>query len=77
MSGDHPAYCTCQNCTDKFLKKNKIKPGRRARAAPEKVRPHPAGCDCATCRLLGSVGDLPRLEREKKGLLGRLFGKDK
>lgn len=82
MSGRHPAYCTCQGCTDKFLKRNKIKPGRRARAAPERVKPHPANCACATCRLLSSVGDLPALERReererkerrKGGLLSRLL----
>ena len=70
-SGKHPAYCTCTECTERFLKRQKVKPGRGA--AREKVKPHPRDCRCATCQLLGSVGDLPELPRRKKGLLGWLF----
>ena len=84
----HPAACTCQDCTDRFLKKKKIKPGRNKlgtmlgsrRTPAEKVSKHPADCTCASCVLLGSLEnlpqlDLPRLEKKPGGFLKRLFGK--
>ncbi|MCH7738426.1 MAG: hypothetical protein IH872_13625 [Chloroflexi bacterium] len=75
MSGRHPAACTCQDCTDRFLKKKKIKPQRVKLAAAEKVAKHPADCTCASCRLLGSLENLPQLDRRPVGFLKRLFGK--
>lgn len=75
LAGKHPAYCTCQGCTDAFLKKRKIKPARRGAVAPERVESHPRDCKCSTCQLLGSVGNLPPLNRGRTGFLKRLLGK--
>ena len=75
LAGKHPAYCTCLNCTDKFLKERKIKPSRRAGVSPEKVKPHPKFCGCATCKLLGSVEGFPPLPGQKGGFFKRLLRK--
>ena len=83
LSGRHPAACTCQDCTGRFLKKKKIKPGKNKLAAlvgkkqapAEKVAKHPADCTCASCVLLGSLENLPQLEQKPGGFLKRLFGK--
>lgn len=84
MAGRHPAACTCQDCNDRFLKSKKIKPRRgwpgrnravAARTVTEKVAKHPTGCTCASCVLLGSLENLPRLDRGPKGFFKRLIGK--
>jgi hypothetical protein len=83
ISGRHPAACTCQDCTDRFLKKKKIKPGMNqlgsmlgnTGAPAEKVATHLADCTCASCVLLGSLENLPQLEQKHGGFLKRLFGK--
>ena len=76
QAGRHPAACTCQDCTDRFLKNKKIKPARNSkRAVGEKIAKHPANCTCASCVLLGSLENLPQLEQGPKGLLKRLFGR--
>lgn len=83
LAGRHPAACTCQDCTDRFLEKKKIKPSRtrfgkllgRRRATAEMVAKHPLDCTCASCVLLGSLEDLPEPSRKRRGILGRLFGK--
>ena len=83
ISGRHPAACTCQDCTDRFLKKKKIKPGMNqlgsmlgnTGAPAEKVAKHLADCTCASCVLLGSLENLPQLEQKPGGFLKRLFGK--
>ena len=79
LAGRHPAACTCQDCADRFLKSKKIKPGRNRlggkRVAAEKVAKHPADCDCASCVLLGSLENLPQLDRRPGGFLKKLFGK--
>jgi len=65
LTGKHPVYCTCTQCTEKFLRQKGIRPGRSliaklvGRTGGEKVKAHPPGCACATCNLLRSVGDLP------------------
>ncbi|MFQ6025922.1 MAG: hypothetical protein ACE5Q6_00245 [Dehalococcoidia bacterium] len=73
LSGKHPVYCTCSACTDRFLKRKGIKSSKGV--AREKVKSHPQDCRCATCSLLGSVGDLPELPRRKRSLLDWLLGR--
>ena len=83
LSGRHPEACTCQDCTDRFLKSKKIKPGRgrlrvglgNKKVSAEKVAKHPVDCDCASCVLLGSLENLPQLDSRPKGFLKRLFGR--
>ena len=79
LAGRHPAACTCQDCTDRFLKGKKIKPQRNNRknssAAGEKVAKHPVDCSCASCGLLRTFEDLPQLDRGPGGFLKRLFRK--
>ena len=75
MAGRHPAACTCQDCTDRFLKGKKIKPQRNRRAGGEKVAKHPVDCACASCGLLRTFEDLPQLGRGPGGFLKRLFRK--
>ena len=76
LAGRHPAACTCQDCTDRLLKSKKIKPARNSkRAVGEKIAKHPANCTCAICVVLGSLENLPQLEREPKGFLKRLIGR--
>ena len=76
LDGRHPVACTCQDCTDRFLKNKKINPARNSkRAVVEKIAKHPANCTCASCVLLGSLENLPQLEQGPKGLLKRLFGR--
>ena len=76
LAGLHPAACTCQDCTDRFLKSKKIKPARNSkRAVGEKIAKHPANCTCASCVLLGSLENLPQLEQGPNGFLKRLFGR--
>jgi len=75
MAGRHPAACTCQDCTDRFLKGKKIKPQGNRRAVGERVAKHPADCTCASCRLLRTFEDLPQLDRGPGGFLKRLFRK--
>ena len=75
MSGRHVEACTCQDCTEKFLKKKKISPQRSKRADAEKVSKHPLDCDCASCGLLRTMENLPQLEEKRGGFLKRLFGK--
>ena len=62
LIGRHPAYCTCTECTEKFLKKKGIR-GKKSLLQRLKRgnqnRRHPANCGCATCNLLRSVADLP------------------
>ncbi len=62
LTGKHPVYCTCVQCTDKFLRKKGIrgkKPLFQRLLKGNKNRRHPANCSCATCNLLRSVADLP------------------
>ena len=76
LAGRHPAACTCQDCTDRLLKSKKIKPARNSkRAVGEKIAKHPANCTCASRVVLGSLENLPQLEREPKGFLKRLIGR--
>ena len=81
LSGKHPVYCTCTQCTESFLQKKGIKPGKPSKKRPfsktggEKVMAHPADCTCATCNLLRSVESLPPVEKRKAGLLQRLLGR--
>jgi hypothetical protein len=79
LAGRHPAACTCQDCTDGFLKSKKIEPNRNRSGgkpvAAEKVAKHPVDCDCASCVLLGSLENLPQLDRRPGGFLKRLFGR--
>ena len=75
LAGRHPAACTCQDCTDRFLKGRKIKPRRSKRAVGEKVAKHPLDCTCASCGLLRTFENLPQLDRGRSGLLKRLFRK--
>ncbi len=75
LAGRHPAACTCQDCTDRFLKSKKIKPQRSKRAVGEKVAKHPLDCACASCGLLRILDNLPRPDPERGGLLKRLFRK--
>lgn len=76
MSRGHPVACTCQTCTDKFLKKKGIKPGRPAsgrKVAAETVKRHPKDCDCASCSILRSAGSLHVPDVGVKGFFKRLF----
>ena len=81
LSGKHPVYCTCTQCTERFLQRKGIKPGTPSKKRPfgktrgEKVMAHPVDCTCATCNLLRSVEDLPPVEKRKPGLLQRLLGR--
>ena len=76
LAGRHPAACTCQDCTDRFLKSKKIKPARNSkRAVGEKIAKHPVNCTCASCVLLRSLENLPHLEQGPKWFLKRLFGR--
>ncbi len=75
LAGRHPAACTCQNCTDRFLKGKKINPQRSKRAVGEKVAKHPLDCACASCGLLRTLDNLPQPDRERGGFLKRLFRK--
>ena len=76
LVGRHLVACTCQDCTDRFLKSKKIKPARNSkRAVDEKIAKHPANCSCASCVLLGSLENLPQLKQRPMGLLKRLFGR--
>ena len=77
LSKKHPEACTCRDGTDRFLKKKGIKPGGitggKLRKA-EKVKRHPTGCSCSSCRLLNSV-DLPEAKQQGAGgFFKRLFG---
>lgn len=61
LSKKHPKACTCQDCTDKFLKKKEIKARVEAGVklrGKDRVKRHPAGCECASCRLLKSVNPI-------------------
>ena len=73
LAGRHPAACTCQDCTDRFLKGKKIKPKRSRRAGGERVAKHPLDCTCASCGLLRTLEDLPQLDRGPVGFLKKLF----
>jgi hypothetical protein len=78
LSGRHPVYCTCTECTDRLLNKKNIKSKKaswKKLFGGEKVKPHPANCSCATCNLLRSVDGLQPIGKPKSGLLRRLFGK--
>jgi hypothetical protein len=79
MSGRHVEACTCQDCTDRFLKKKKITPSRNRPgnqgAGDEKVAKHPKDCNCASCGLLRTMENLPQLDRGPGGFLKRLFRK--
>ena len=80
IAGRHPAACTCQDCTDRFLKSKKIKPQRAKpqmvkRVAAERVAKHPADCTCTSCVLLGTLENLPQVDRGPGGFLKRLFRK--
>ena len=73
ISGRHVEACTCQDCTDRFLKKKKITPQRKKRADGEKIAKHPVGCTCASCGLLRTMENLPQLDQGPSGFLKRLF----
>ena len=80
LAGRHPAACTCQDCTDRFLKGRKIKPQRNrwagvGRGGGEEAAAHPRGCTCVSCGLLRTLDNLPRPDRQKGGFLKRLFRK--
>ena len=91
LTGKHPAYCTCVQCTDKFLKKKGIR-GKKSLfqrlLRGDHQKQHPANCSCATCNLLRSVADLPpdsslaeappankTVTKPGSGLFSKLFGK--
>ncbi|MCH8745227.1 MAG: hypothetical protein IIB31_06230 [Chloroflexi bacterium] len=65
LSGKHPVYCTCTQCTERFLNKRSGIPGKGflqrlfKKSKVEPVKLHPADCTCATCDLLRSVNTLP------------------
>ena len=73
MTGRHVEACTCQDCTDRFLKRKKISPQRNRRSGGEKVAKHPLGCTCASCGLLRTMENLPQFDRGPRGFLKRLF----
>ena len=76
LSRGHPVACTCQACTDKFLKKKGIKPGRPAKGrklAAEAVKRHPKNCECPSCSILRSAGSLPGSGEGVKGFFKRLL----
>lgn len=73
MTGRHVEACTCQDCTDRFLKRKKISPQRNRRSGGEKVAKHPLDCTCASCGLLRTMESLPQLDRGPGGFLKRLF----
>ena len=77
MTGRHFEACTCQDCTDRFLKKKKITPGRNRPGnrwfGAEKVAKHPLNCTCASCGLLRTMENLPQLDQGPRGFLKRLF----
>lgn len=78
LSGKHPEACTCQDCTEKFLKKRNNKPARslRKKQRPaEKVKRHPAGCDCVSCSLLTSVDLSATNEQGPGSIFKRFLGK--
>lgn len=86
LTGKHPVYCTCTQCTDKFLRKRGIggkKPLFQRLLKGNKNRRHPANCSCATCNLLRSVADLSSeapptnktVTKPSGGLFSKLFGK--
>jgi hypothetical protein len=86
LTGRHPAYCTCVQCTDKFLKKKGIR-GKKSLfqrlLAGNHQKRHPANCSCATCNLLRSVAAFPAeappanktVTKPGGGLFSKLFGK--
>ncbi len=79
LSPKHPAACTCQDCTDKFLNKQSVKskkvPKKKKKGMKEPVKVHPADCTCASCSLLGSV-DFSQVESQSgPGIIKKLFGK--
>lgn len=58
LTGRHPKACTCQACTDKFLRKTGIKASGEAAAKPrgkDRAKRHPVDCKCASCSLLKSM----------------------
>jgi hypothetical protein len=58
LAARHPKACTCQDCTDKFLKKKEIKARVEGGIKPrgkDRVKRHPVDCECASCRLLKSM----------------------
>ena len=79
MTGRHVEACTCQDCTDRFLKKKKITPSRSkqgiAGGGGEKIAKHPRDCTCSSCGLLRTMENLPQLETGPGGFLKRLFRK--
>ena len=76
MTGRHVEACTCQDCTDRFLKSKKITPQRKKQAGGgEKIAKHPLDCACASCGLLRTMENLPQLDRGPGGFLKRLFRK--
>ncbi|MDA1127190.1 MAG: hypothetical protein O2913_00635 [Chloroflexi bacterium] len=79
LRGRHVEACTCQDCTDRFLKKKKITPSRNkpgiTRTGGEKIAKHPRDCECASCALLRTMGNLPQLDKGPGGFLKRLFRK--
>ena len=61
LSGSHPVYCTCVDCTRRFLDRNTGPTWRGiwgrllSKFRREKPASHPAECGCATCNLLKSL----------------------
>ena len=58
LNSKHPEACTCQDCTEQFLKRRESMASRllRKKKRPaEKVKRHRAGCDCVSCSLLTSI----------------------
>ena len=77
MTGRHVEACTCQDCTNRFLKKKKITPGRNRlgnrQSGVESVAKHPLNCPCQSCVLLRTMENLPQLDSGPRGFLKRLF----
>ena len=78
LSAKHPAACTCQDCTDKFLNKQAVKlkkVPKKKKGRKEPVKRHPADCTCGSCSLLGSI-DFSQVESQSSpGIIKKLFGK--
>lgn len=61
LARKHPKACTCRDCNDRRLKKNEVKARGEAGVkllGMDRVKRHPAGCECLSCKLLKSVNPL-------------------
>jgi hypothetical protein len=80
LSAKHPAACTCQDCTDKFLNKQAAKAKKapkqkKKKGMKEPVKRHPVGCACASCTLLGTIDLSQEKTQGGAGIIKKLLGK--